>query len=186
MSELATRRVLVRAAGDVDREVAGLPWVRLERRNGAIYMECAVETIARAASAFARAGLHLEPAPAVASPRGLVAAVVSHMAPFGDGELVDVITIRRISLGEATAWARARRWPLLDRHGRARDRVRALLRGDEIAFRWRRLVFAEASALRRRRLDGARPVVFDRDALDGAPDHVGFASTAALAAWLRP
>ncbi len=185
MTELVTQRVVVRAAGDVDRQAACLSWVRLERRDGAVYVECAVESVAWAATAFARAGLDLEPSAPVLPPQGLRAAVVSHLAPFRGEGIVDVVTVRGISLGEATAWARATRWPLPYRQGRTRERVRALLHGDDVAFRWRRLVFADPAVLRSRRLHGARPVVFDRDALDGRPDRVAFASAAALAAWLR-
>lgn len=186
MSDVVARRVLVRARGAVDRHVARLPWIRFARRQGGLFVECDGDQLERATVQLARAGLALEPAEVPPQPPSLAAAVVTHLAPFGRDDIVDVVTISAAPLGESTAWAGHRRLPLLGRNGASRSSVRALLHGDDVAFRWRRVVFAGPALLRGRTLDGARPVVFDRDAAVRGPQELAFAGRGALAAWLRP
>lgn len=187
MSDVVARRARVRAIGEVDRHVARIPWVRFARRHGDLFVECDGDQLERVTMLLARAGLALEPAETPPQPTSLVAAVVTHLAPFGREDIVDVVTISSAALGEATAWARRqRRLPLPGPNATWRTSVRALLHGDDVAFHWRRVVFAGPALLRERVLVGARPVVFDRDATTRRPKELAFAGRGALAAWLRP
>lgn len=187
MSDVVARRVLVRANGQVDRHVARLPWVRFARRHGALFLECDGDQVDRVTMLLARAGLALEPAETPARPVSLVAAVVTHLAPFGRDDIVDVVTISAATLGASTAWARRQRRLSLPSRGAAwRTPVRALLHGEDVAFHWCRVVFAGPALLRERALAGVRPVVFDRDAAFRRPEELAFAGRGSLAAWLRP
>ncbi|HEU5287819.1 MAG TPA: hypothetical protein VFV20_05400 [Candidatus Limnocylindria bacterium] len=184
---MVARRVQVRSVGDVDRHVARLPWVRFTRRHDGLFLECDRDEVGRVTVLLARAGLALEPAETLPQPPSLVAAVVTHLAPFGRDDIVDVVTISAASLGDSTAWARRRRRPsLLGRNGAWRRSTRALLHGDDVAFHWCRVVFAGPGLLRERALAGARPVVFDRDATIRRPQELALAGNGALAAWVRP
>jgi hypothetical protein len=186
VSDVVARRVLVRAIGEVDRHVAPLPWVRFARRHGDLFVECDGDQLGRVTVLLARAGLALERAEIPTQATSLAAAVVTHLAPFGRDDIVDVVTISAAPLGESTAWARRQRRPSFPgRNGQWRTSVRALLRGDDIAYHWRRVVFAGPALLRERALEGARPVVFDRDATIRRPQELAFAGRGALAAWLR-
>lgn len=187
MRDVVARRVLVRAVGEVDRHVARAPWVRFARRHGDLFVECDGDHLDRVTVLLARGGLALEPADIPPQPVSLVAAVVTHLAPFRRDDIVDVVTISAAPLGESTAWVRRqRRMSLLRRSSAWRTSLRALLHGDDVAFHWRRVVFAAPALLRERVLHGARPVVFDRDAAIRRPEELALAGNGALAAWLRP
>ncbi len=182
-----TYRVRVSGSrGDIDRHVAPLAWVRLERRDGSVYLECRAVDAGVVGAMFARAGIRLEPAEPRLPVASVRPAIVSHLVAFERGDVHDVVTIRAISLGEAlSSLAVARRWPFAGRHEDRRDRTRALLRGQDVGYTWRRTLFAPAAVLRARRLAGVRPVVFDRAALERVPERVGFAQDGALGAWVR-
>lgn len=186
MSEHLAYRAVVSADGDIDRHAASLEWVRFQRRDGCLYVECRTEDAASAAGILARAGLRLERADLPPRAASLRPAIVSHLVAFADSDVHDVVVIRGTSVGEAiSSLAPARRWPFQGRREERRDRTRALFRGQDVAFAWRRTLFAPPSLLRSRRLAGVRPVVFDRSALEAGGERVGFALDGALGAWVR-
>lgn len=180
------RVVLSGVEGDIDGHLASLQWVRFERRDGYVSLECRAVDAAVVGAMLARAGLRLEraePRPPVASLRP---AIVSHLVAFERADILDVVTIRAASLSEAvSSLAPRHRWPFAARDDGRRKRTRALLRGEDAGYIWRRTLFAPASLLRARRLAGVRPVVFDRTALERGNERIGFALDGALGAWIR-
>ncbi|MDE3113350.1 MAG: hypothetical protein KGN00_12040 [Chloroflexota bacterium] len=124
----------------------------------------------------------------LAPPAGARAAIGRDLAPAaGLGLALDVVDVRRLPLGAATRDALARRWSTLRPPSKAqRERCRALLRGDDTAFAWRRRVWGTRAALRGAATRIAlRPIVFDVDALNDPHDerHV-LASEARISGWL--
>ena len=186
MSERARFVVAAGPSAVVDRQLALPEMLRLERRDGRLHVELACRDLADATTTLARAGVAIvAPAPAPGA-TALRPAVVSHLEPIRRDGIVDVVTVRRTSLGEATALLARRGWsPVGRRSSRATERMRALLRGEDVLYRWGRLVLAPAAVLRSRALRGVRPIVFDRAAAGDGLDGIGFASDGALTMWLR-
>jgi len=182
---VAVLRVVTRSAGDVDRHVALLPYVRFERNASGVFVECAEDLVDEATVLLARAGLRLERAVPLSRGADLLVAVVPHLRPLRSAHVVDVVAVRAVPLGEATLAAHGVRRLLRRRPRDASERTRLLLRGEARAFRWRRLAFATARIMRSARSDGARPVVFDGGALEREPDHLAFSDAGLLGEWLR-
>lgn len=123
----------------------------------------------------------------VSVPTGHVPAVGADLAPVPIDLLgCDVVRVRRLTIGEATAEVLRRRFAALrDPSPAARERCRRLLRGEDALLAWDRRAWLPRAALRSARSRSClRPVVFDRDAIE-RDDRPGrsFASQGALAAW---
>ena len=167
------------APWDVDRHLAELGALRLVRADGGLWVALGPDAVGRAVAMLARAGLRASAGAPEPPTRGLVAAIVAHLEPLGAPAIVDVVTIRSVGDGEATARL-ARRG--IFRRDAERDAIRSILTGADRAFAWRRAVYAKPSALRR--LRGVRPVVFDRAALDRAEERLAFVGRSALTRWI--
>lgn len=173
----------------VDRALAAVGSATLTRREDGAFVEVAVADVARLVRALAFAGVAASACDAdLAAPRGLVPAVGRDLAPLARPLAgTDIVRVRRLTLGEATREVLRRRLGgLLPAPAPARDRARALLRGEDVLLAWTRRAWLTRGVLRagpvRRSL---RPIVFDREALE-RPDPGGrtFASSGALQRWL--
>ncbi|HEY6959520.1 MAG TPA: hypothetical protein VI814_11905 [Candidatus Limnocylindria bacterium] len=165
---------------DVDRHLVEVGALRLIRTDAGISLEVAADVVARAVAMLARAGLRsiaVDGAGTVT--RGLVAGVAMHLEPLSARGVVDVVTIRTLGDGEATARL-ARRGAF--RRAADRDALRAVLADAERAFVWRRVLYGSPKAIRA--LRGVRPVVFDRGALERGEERLALVGTAALTRWI--
>jgi hypothetical protein len=164
-----------------DAQIASLRWARLRRGPDGVSLECATEDADRALILIARAGARARTVVGVSAPvTRLRPALMSDLAPVAIDGVVDTIALRRVDSSEATARLERRSW-LFRRPDRAG--IRAVLRGDDQLFAWRRIVWATASTLRSR-LRSARPVIFDRDALEHGHERYTFARDDELTRWL--
>ncbi len=164
-----------------DTQIASLRWARLRRGADGISLECAGEDADRALVLIARAGARARTAAGVSAPASrALPALMSHLAPISDDGVLDTIVLRRVGPAEATTRLWRRSW-LLRRPDRAG--LRAVLRGDDQLFAWRRVVWATAATLRTR-LRSARPVIFDRDAVEHGRERYSFTREDALTRWL--
>jgi hypothetical protein len=164
-----------------DAQIASLRWARLRRGPDGVSLECATEDADRALILIARAGARARTVVGVSAPvTRLRPALMSDLAPVAIDGVVDTIVLRRVDSSEATARLERRSWLFRrpDRTG-----IRAVLRGDDQLFAWRRIVWATASTLRSR-LRSARPVIFDRDALEHGHERYTFARDDELTRWL--
>ncbi|HKW77494.1 MAG TPA: hypothetical protein VJQ09_00260, partial [Candidatus Limnocylindria bacterium] len=165
MSAGAVFRVTAVSPTDVDGAVCRLPWARLERTDAGTFFECADECADIAAALLARCGVRLDRS-AFAPDRSvaLIPAVVPDLRPRRLGGLVDEIAVRPIDAPDALS--RLMRRSLFRRRARDVERIRAILRGDDRMFAWRRVIWATRTLLRARELNGVRPLVFDRGAVE--------------------
>lgn len=164
-----------------DAQIASLRWARLRRGPEGVSLECESGDADRACVLIARGGARTRAAVGViAPPRRSLPALMSDLAPVAADGIVDTIVLRRVGPAEATARLWRRSWFVRrpDRSG-----IRAVLRGDDQLFAWRRIVWATASTLRSR-LRSARPVIFDRDAVEHGRERYSFARDDALTRWL--
>jgi len=184
LSEELTLRARVVRDGDLDREIAGLPWIGFVRHDGALFIRCAASSAEDVVAALARSGIAAEPAPLRPSRPGLRAAIVPNPFPLASPAIVATVEVRSPALGEAIDLVQALTGGLLRRRGRERrDRIRALLRRDDQLLSWRRVLWAPPAVLRAAHIAGARPVVFDGDGVEHAPERVTFAGSANVARW---
>jgi len=173
------------AVAGFDEEVLRLAWARLVRTDDGVALECASEDAPLAAHALLRAGARvLTQADAPISPARSIPALLADLRPLRCDGVVDVIFVRPLDEREASAWLwrGSRTWWL----GRRRDRpaLRAILRGLDRSFAWRRIVWARPQTLRSRALRRARPAIFDRDAVDHGEERFALASHGHLTTWL--
>jgi hypothetical protein len=173
-------RLEVVASGDIDWALCALPEVRLERRDGGVFIECDAAIVDEARVLLARAGARTSTAAEPQRAAPLVPARLADLEPLDAAGAIDTVTVRVLSAGEAAH--RPRRG--LFRRLAEPDRVRAVLRGDDRAFAWRRIVWADRAALRSKALARARPIVFDRNALARGDERRGYARDRALARWI--
>ena len=179
----ATLRVVPLAIGDLDSVLATLLAVRLVRADGDVVLTCAPEDAQAARTLLARAGARAEPCDAAPAPApGFLAARPSDLAPIAIGGLLDIVTTRTLTAGEAAA--RMRRRGLLRRSRPDAARVRAVLHGDDRLIGWRRVIWAERALFRAHELRGIRPIVFDHDAVAGGDERWTLASAGHLRGWL--
>ena len=119
----------------------------------------------------------------VPAPPSLVRALGTALVPVRlQADDLDVIEVRRVPLGEATAHALrrpVRRWPL---GARRRSRCRAFLRGTDALFEIRRTAWCSRGTLRASRRT-LRPVLFDAAAA-ARPLRVR-ASDSSLTRWIE-
>lgn len=165
---------------DVDRHVVELGALRLIRADAGISLEVAADKVTRAVAVLARAGLRAVAADvADVRTRGLVAAIATHLEPFARDGIVDVLTLRTLGDGEATARLARRR--VFRRVGDG-DAMRAILAGSERAFVWRRAVYGMPAVIRA--LGGVRPVVFDRGAVERGEERLALVGSGSLTRWI--
>lgn len=184
-------RIEVSGLRALDAHITRLAWTRLERDGARLAIECADDDVERAIVLLARAGAHATMIDWDAAPTpGLVPALVHDLTPRDVPGLIDRVSVRRIDLGEATARVGAAgRWSVsLERWRvslRRRDPapLRALLRGPERLFAWRRVVWARPAVLRSGALRGIRPIIFDREALERVEERHAFVSADELTRW---
>ena len=121
------------------------------------------------------------PGPAV----GFRPAIAFDLTPLGDGlQGIDVVEVRAVPLGEASAALMRRRLPWMRGSRQSREACRRLLRDDDAVLGWRRVVWCSAGSLRVARARvRLRPVVFDRDAVAGRALQWTYASDAAIGRW---
>ncbi len=171
-------------AGDLDAAVCFLFGARFVRLDGATFVECSSELADDARVSLARAGVGTgacESLPDV--PPHLIPAHAEHLEPVSIPGAVDSLVVRVLGVGEAAE----RLWPRRA-FGRGRsdvDHLRAVLRGDDRLYAWRRVLWADRATFRTRALRGIRPVVFDRDGLADGMERWTAARAGALARWLR-
>lgn len=99
---------------------------------------------------------------------GLRPAVGFDLVPLGDAlHAIDIVELRPVPLGDASAALMHRRLPWLGSSRAARDACRRLLRDEDAVVGWRRIVWCSVASLRvARGLVRLRPVVFDRAAIE--------------------
>ena len=177
-------RARVVGGGDLDREIAGLPWIGFVRHDGGLFIRCAASLVEDVVAALARSGVAAEAASLRPSRAGLRAAIVANLFPLASPAIVDTVEVRSPALGEAIDLVRSLTGGLLRRRGRERsDRIRGLLRREDQLLSWRRVLWAPPAVLRVAHIPGARPVVFDGDGVEHAPERVTFAGSADVARW---
>jgi hypothetical protein len=99
-------------------------------------------------------------------------------------QAIDVVELRQISLGEASATLMRRRLPWLRSPRAARDACRRLLRDEDAILGWRRTVWCSVTSLRAARSRvRLRPVVFDRSALERHPLRWTYVGDGAIERW---
>lgn len=171
--------------GDLDAALVALDRVRIERRAGALFVECAGHGAEEAQALLARAGVR---ASVTGEGRGPVRALVPAIVPdlgARPGAVIDRIDIRSVETGEAVAQLLRRRWSLVRPGSERTDAVRRILRGEDRLFAWRRIVWAGPAQLRSGALRGVAPVVFDRDAVTRSTERFAFTAQGLVARWAR-
>jgi hypothetical protein len=177
------------AGSDLDRAMAVVEGATLVRSDAGAFIEVPVADAGRLVRALAFVGIAATSCDADLSvPRALRPAVGRDLAPLASGAVsCDMVRIRRLTLGEATRELLRRRFGgLAAPTEAARQRVRAVLRGEDVVLAWSRQGWATADALRTPRVRASlRPVVFDRGALERS-DLPGrtLASAGSLSRWL--
>ena len=182
---MTTLLLEVVAAADIDLALASVPELRLWRAGDAVHLSIDASQATRVTRLLAFAGVRATasddqlPRPAA----GLIRAIGFSAAPVElAGPEFEVLDLRRVEVGPATARLTgrlSRRWPLA---ARRRSRVRALLRETDVEFAVRREAWCTRPTVRGAR-HALRPVLFDRGAAAG-PFRV-FATDGSLARWMR-
>jgi hypothetical protein len=166
------RLVVVRGTS-IGSALATADAATIARHGADAFLEIASEKAARVVRDLAFAGIAAEPSDKVLEPpRHLAVGIGTALVPLEDDPTAfDLLRLERVPLGAATSEVLRRRLGRIRPPGReARDRCRALLRGERVMFRWGRRVWASREALRSRRVRSSiRPVVFDRSSLDRWP-----------------
>ena len=172
-------RIELVAPCDVDRAVCEIGHVSLERRPDGLFIDVAEALADRARTVLARHGIDaliVEPLRPSAS---AVPGSVRDLAPLPVAGLIDRIWVRAAGLGEASHLARR---GILRRYDA--DRLRPLLRDEDRAYAWRRVVWMPRAAIRARELRAVRPIVFDRAALSDGAERWAFTRSCSLARWI--
>lgn len=155
--------------------------VRFERHASDLYAIVASDD--NAVAAFARAGIRAHPASPPARAAGLLPARVTGLDPLAVEAGVDVVDVRVLHVGEASARAARRQW--WRRATREQEaRLRSILRGEDRTLAWRRVAWLPRDVLRARAVPGARPIVFDRPTIDAAQETCESVRSCGLARWL--
>lgn len=173
----------------VDLSLSTLEAVTLVRRPDGRYADVVQFEVARMVRALAYAGIDAVPcASDLETPARTFPAIGCDLRPVPAAVMAsDVVRVRRLSIGEATAELLRRRWwGLRAAPPTSRERCRAVLRGDDSLLAWTRRAWGTRAALRTPAARSSlRPVVFDRAAFDRADLRSrAFARDAALGRWL--
>ncbi|MEK6619566.1 MAG: hypothetical protein AABZ26_01170 [Chloroflexota bacterium] len=185
MTLLLLERTLQR---DIDLALTAVERATLSRTAEGIFIEVPFVDTARLSRALAFVGVRVSTADVdLLPPPELIPATSDALEPLALGAIaLDVVRIRRVSLGDATRQVLARRWPWLRAaSATSRTRCRALLDGTDAVVAWDRRAWGRRSQLRDRRVRAVlRPIVFDRGALEGdVPRHRAFATSGAITRW---
>lgn len=169
----------------IDAAIAAVSSATLTRRRDGAFADVGPSEAPRFVRALALAGVAAQPCAEIQLPQGTVPSVGSDLEPCRSVD-VDVLTIRVLSLGEATTEVTKRRWAWLRQmSSSARDQCRSLLRGEDALFVWRRIAWARRETYRdatvRRSL---RPLVFDRSAIERVAERRAFAHECVVSRWL--
>ena len=173
------------AVARFDEEIVRLAWARLTRTDDGVALECRDEDLSLAGRAVLRAGARVTTTgDAPTAPARSIPAVLADLKPLRCDGVVDTVFVRPLDEREATArlWRGARTWWIRRRHDRVA--LRAILRGADGCFAWRRIVWARPQTLRSRALRAARPAIFDRGVVDRGEERFALASQGQLTTWL--
>ena len=173
------------AVSRFDEQLVSLAWTRLTRVDQAIVLECRDDDRMAAHVGLLRAGARVIAVDEVVPvPPRSIPATLSDLTPLHCDGVADTIVVRPLADREASEilWRGNRRW--LIRRQRDRGALRAVLRGSDRSFAWRRLVWARPATLRSRALRGARPLIFDRDGVERGSEGFALASQDRLTAWV--
>ncbi|MBM4420706.1 MAG: hypothetical protein FJ034_03795 [Chloroflexi bacterium] len=170
--------------GRIDQCLARMPWARLWRRAGRLYLDLHPEDSDAAVRSLAYAGVRAEPSlerPAIpersVGARGTLGPMLAPLA-------LDVVVVGRVPLGLECARLLARPLPWWPGASQRVRRCRALLRGEDAAYRWTRRAWAPGSVLRDRAVASVlRPAVFSGVSFEEEPRHLGYAASASLERW---
>jgi hypothetical protein len=135
---------------------------------------------------LALAGIRVEGCSGLPTPAAtLRRAIAFDLAPLDASlEAIDVVELRQIPLGEASAELMRRRAPWLRRSVAGQDACRRLLRGDDAVLGWRRVVWCSVPSMRAaRRRVRLRPVVFDVTAVERTALKWVYVSEGAIERW---
>lgn len=168
-----------------DLRVARLGGGRLTRTRAAAFLQ-SDRGVDDVTNELAFAGILATVCPAVpASVSGLRPAIAFDLVPLDDAlQAVDVIDVRQIFLGDASAALMHRRIPWLRRPRLARDACLRLLREEDAVLGWRRIVWCPVASLRTARARiRLRPVVFDTAALERQPLRWTYVNEGAIERW---
>ncbi|HUQ42488.1 MAG TPA: hypothetical protein VM052_08300 [Candidatus Limnocylindrales bacterium] len=173
------------ALSSFDAHLVQLPLVRLIRSDEGITLACADDEVADAVILVARAGARAVRAVRLTdAPAAFVPAVVDHLAPVKASGVIDLVTVRRLEPGEASASLGRGPWRPFGRRGADAGTLRAVLHRSDTAFAWRRVIWARPATFRTRALRGIRPAVFDRGAITRARERNSLASLGELTRWM--
>ncbi len=168
-----------------DAQLARLGSGKLTRAAAGIYLETQTGFDA-AIYLLALAGVRVTRCTGVpAPPKDLRPSIAFELTPLDHAfGAIDVIELRQILLGEASAALMKNRLPWLRSSRAARHTCRRLLRDEDAILAWRRIVWCSVASLRAARARvRLRPVVFDHGAASREPFRWTYASSGAIARW---
>jgi hypothetical protein len=178
LSDVSLRIEFV-AACEFDRAVCEIGRLSLERGPDGVFVEIAEALVARARIILGRHGVDARVAEPLRPASNAVPGSVRDLAPLHVAGLIDRIWVRTVGLGEASHLARR---GILRRYDA--ERLRPLLRDEDRAYAWRRVVWMPRAAIRARELRAVRPIVFDRAALNEGREHWALTRSCSLARWI--
>lgn len=161
-----TFRIVTGGRGTIEQACVAAGRFVLWRQGGEVRLMVDERHSAAVRRALALSGVAATPVEGgVPEPPRLVAAIGTRLTParLTSADELDVIDVRVVPLGEATARLLRRPiggWPI---GRRARSRCRALLRGTDAAFEVRRSAWCGRATLGASR-HALRPILFDRAA----------------------
>ena len=168
-----------------DARLARLGGGRLTRTGAAAYLQ-SDRGLDDVTHELAYAGVRVAPCSSVpANVSGLYAAIGFDLVPLDDAlAAVDVVEVRQVPLGAASAALMHRRIPWLQRSRKPRDACLRLLREEDVILGWRRIVWCSVASLRAARARvRLRPIVFDTAAMERQPLRWTYAHDGAIERW---
>ncbi len=184
MAAATVRLEAVRATA-FDGQLARLGSGKLTRAAEGTYLETE-RGLDAALCQLSLAGVRVTPCAGVpVAAKELRPSIAFDLTPLDDAlGAIDVIELRQVSLGEASAVLMRQRLPWLRPSRAARNRCRRLLRDEDAILAWRRIVWCSVASLRRARVRvRLRPVVFDHGAANRQPLRWTYASDGAIERW---
>ncbi len=169
---------------EFDARLAQLGGGRLTRAAGVTYLESdrdVGDTTRQLALAGVRSSWSGIPSPESSLRPAIALDLAPLDATFG---AIDVVELRRVRLGDASAELMRQRLPWLRRSQAKRDACLRLLREEDAVMGWRRIVWCSVAAMRLARARiRLRPVVFDRSAVDRQDLRWTYVSDGAIGSW---